>query len=526
MERRSRIRPDRVCTALLCVLVLGAGCGSDDRSGEGGGSAAPAGAEASFPAPAADSSPAGPPAAALAPDGSAGSEPDGSPSRTGDRVAAGPAAVPAKDATSTDGAGKSAAAAPAGSAPGPSSSSGGPGGAAGKGSAPSPGAAGANPGPAPPPGGPAPGGPAARKGELVFGSFGIENGVLAAVSGPVAPALRAWVADVNARGGIAGHPVRVVMADSGGDPARSQSIARQMVEKDHVIAILNPYTIGELDPVMGYLESKGVPVVGQMGGDPGADYSVMSFNPVQSADKGLGWELVFDVVKQTDKRKAAIMYCREATICQTQRKRVVANLPYDGLTIVYEAQVSLAQPDYTAEALGAQRAGADVVMLFLDINSIARFSKSAGRQGYKPVLATAHQAAIDYALPYAKDLDGLLVGGRVPPYDGPAMADYRAAISRYQPGAVKGDMGAGAWVVGRFVEKVGAGLDNDPTSAELIEALYAVQGETLGGLLPGITFPRHKDRSNVNLCAIPAKFTGGKFVPHDPGATFVCAPQS
>jgi branched-chain amino acid transport system substrate-binding protein len=360
---------------------------------------------------------------------------------------------------------------------------------------------------------------------MVFGSFGIENGVLAAVTGPVAPAIRAWVGDVNARGGLNGHPVRVVMVDSGGDPARSQAIARQMVEKDKVVALLNPYSIGELDPVMPYLESKGIPVIGQLGGDAKADYSLMMFNPLQGADKGLGWELVFDVVKQTDKRKAAILYCREATICQNQRERVAGILPYDGLELVYEAQVSLAQPDFTAEALGAQRAGADVVLLFMDINSIARFGKSAGRQGYKPVLATAHQVAIDYALPYAGDLDGMLLGGRVPPYDGPALADYRKAIAKYQPKAVKGDMGAGAWVSAKLLERISPAFDADPSSAEIIEALYSLKGETLGGLLPGVTFPRGSDRSNVNLCAIPTRFTGGKFVPHDAQASFVCAPD-
>jgi branched-chain amino acid transport system substrate-binding protein len=368
-------------------------------------------------------------------------------------------------------------------------------------------------------------GPGDPKSEIVFGSFGIENGVLAAVTGPVAPAIRAWVGDVNARGGLNGHPVRVVMSDSGGDPARSQAIARQMVEKDKVVALINPYTIGELDPVMPYLEGKDIPVIGQLGGDAKADYSVMMFNPLQGADKGLGWELVFDVVKQSDKRKAAILYCREATICQNQRERVADILPYDGLELVYEAQVSLAQPDYTAEALGAKRAGADVVLLFMDINSIARFGKSAGRQGYKPVLATAHQVAIDYALPYADDLDGMLLGGRVPPYDGPALADYRKAIAKYQPKAVKGDMGAGAWVVGKLLERIAPAFDADPSSPEIIDALYGLKTETLGGLLPGVTFPRDKDRSNVNLCAIPTRFTGGKFVPHDAAASFVCAPD-
>jgi hypothetical protein len=44
-------------------------------------------------------------------------------------------------------------------------------------------------------------------------------------------------------------------------------------------------------------------------------------------------------------------------ICQHQRDQIKQYLPYDGMRIVYEAQVTQASPDYTAEALSAQRAG-------------------------------------------------------------------------------------------------------------------------------------------------------------------------
>ena len=35
-------------------------------------------------------------------------------------------------------------------------------------------------------------------------------------------------------------------------------------------------------------------------------------------------------------------------------------------------------------------------------------------------------------------------------------------------------------------------LDDDPSAAEITEAMYAWRNETLGGLLPGITFPRRR----------------------------------
>src|SRR6266540_4326786 len=62
---------------------------------------------------------------------------------------------------------------------------------------------------------------ATNKPELVLGSFGAESGVLGAVTGPAPAALRAWVPYINARGGVNGHPVRIIQADDGADPART-----------------------------------------------------------------------------------------------------------------------------------------------------------------------------------------------------------------------------------------------------------------------------------------------------------------
>ena len=363
-----------------------------------------------------------------------------------------------------------------------------------------------------------------KKSEIVFGSFGVESGLLSAITAGAAAGIRAWVGDVNSRGGLDGHPVRVIFAEDGGDPGRAQAIVRQMVEQDHIMALFFPYDVGTLDPVLPYLESVGIPVYGgQLDADFKADYSPMVFNLFIGSDKALAWELILNVTTQSDRRTAAVLYCREAVICQHQRDQIKEYLPYDGMRIVYEAQVTQASPDYTAEALSAQRAGADVVLVFLDINSIARFVKSARRQGYTPVVSTAHQVQSDLALPLAKDLEGLLAGSVTAPYDSPQMADYRTAIARYQPKAVLSGYGAASYMSGRLLEaRIAPLLDDNPTSAEFIEALYTLRNETFGGLLPGITFPRERDRSRVNMCSVPVKLTGGKWVPSRP--SFVCTP--
>ena len=77
---------------------------------------------------------------------------------------------------------------------------------------------------------------AGPKPEIVLGSVGTESGPVGQQLLPLLQGARAWVADVNARGGLNGHPVRLVTGDDGGDPNRAQALARRMIDQDKVTA--------------------------------------------------------------------------------------------------------------------------------------------------------------------------------------------------------------------------------------------------------------------------------------------------
>lgn len=388
--------------------------------------------------------------------------------------------------------------------------------AGGKAGAALPGTPGTPSTPAPGAGGP--------KSEILLGSFGAESGVLGAVSGPAPPALRAWSAYINAKGGINGHPVRVILGDDNADPARTLSIVRQMVERDKVIAFLNDYSF-TLAAVTKYLEEKRIPVIGSIGGDAAGDHSSMVFHPLVGPDKGQAWGFLLTVATQTDKKKLGIVYCREAATCAVQVASFKKLLPWNGMQSVYEAQVSLAQPDYTAEMLQAQRAGAEVILSLVDSASVARLAQSAHRQGYNPIFSGTYNLNQDLIYAGGKDVEGLILTSRTPPWDSsPKMQFYRDAMDRYQPKAYRGDLGGGVFVAGKLLEeKIGPFIGEPPTTAQILEGLYALRNEKLGGLLPGVGFV-DGEHFGTNQCVVPVKLTGGKFVAHDAAESFVCAP--
>jgi len=371
-----------------------------------------------------------------------------------------------------------------------------------------------------PPGAAGASGPRSR---IVIGSFGTSSGPIGAVFAPVQVATRAWVADVNARGGLNGHPVTVLYADDGGDGARALAIARRMVEQDKVLFFLNLYQVTTADAAIPYLEQKNVPIIMSGGGLPDEDHSEIVFNPMVGGD--LGWvSIMAESLKAlSDKRKIAVLYCRETKACPNGLRRLKENQQKLGVQVVYEAEVSIAQPDYTAEVIQARNSGADVLANIADAASGIRIIRSALRQNWRPVFL-ATQAANDDVTVKAPDLKGLITvtQGTAPYMEGPWMADYREAVDKYVPGGPRGGTGAAGWAGVKLVERLARSWGDDPTTQKVIDSLYALKGETLGGLIPPVTFPRGKDRSRVNLCGVPLQFDGDK-IRAPLGNSFRCA---
>ena len=365
-----------------------------------------------------------------------------------------------------------------------------------------------------------PGGPATRA-PIVFGTFGTGSGVIGRAVQPIITADKAWSADVNARGGLAGHPVKLIFGDDGGDPAAALAIAKRMVEQDKVVAFIGTYLVTTTPAVTPYLEQVGVPLIGGPGGNEIEDHSPMVFNPQIGSDEALGHGIHLAVTSQTDKRKMAILYCREASSCRQQRDRAFQFASLYGMTIVYEAQVSIAQPDFTAEVISARNAGAEVVTMLTDEQTIVRVARSAKRQGWNPVVSGTYTANAEVM--QQPDAEGVLgIAATVPYRSSPKMQPYLDAVARYVPDGALGGYGATAWVQDKLIERLSAGFaDRNPTTADYLAALYGLQGETIGGLVPPITFNKGP-HPHVNMCGYPIKVVNAKLTA-PLGENYVCA---
>ena len=503
----------------LCVSLVTTGCGSTRGDRGAGQAAAPSAAVASgnpavTPTPDPTSIP-GPGVAGGAPAGgtpvasSAGSGSLASPGTKAASTGTPAGQVPAKSA---------AGAASAGGAPGGGPAA--PAGGSGTPAATRPGSAPAAPTPAAP-GTPAPA--SGPKSEIVLGEIGTFSGVIGEIFKELPLAARAWVADVNARGGLNGHPVRLVAGDDGGDPAKALALARRMVEQDKAIAFYAQAGTGTMQAVLPYLEEKKIPSIGGCNCAGAVAHSPMGFEVGPGAYYGLAWSHVGPAVAAGVK-KAAFLYCSESPSCDI-RKPVNDFASKSGMDIVYTAQVTLTQPDYTAEILAARNAGAEAIIALLDSASIVRAERSAHRQNWKPIFSTQwsghEQRLIDAG---GADVEGVHIGAAIPNWDSPKLSDFRAALRRYVPGAHPSSFGGMQWAAGKLLELLAKDFPDQPTSADILKGLLGLHGETLGGLTAPLAYGGGPGGGNLRTaCTVMVKVENAKFVPLN-GDNFNCAP--
>jgi branched-chain amino acid transport system substrate-binding protein len=85
-----------------------------------------------------------------------------------------------------------------------------------------------------------------------LGDDAIKIGAILAVTGPAsflggaeARTAEMLVEEVNAKGGLRGRKVQLIVKDSGGSPEKAVSFAKQLIDEEQVFAILGPSTSGE-----------------------------------------------------------------------------------------------------------------------------------------------------------------------------------------------------------------------------------------------------------------------------------------
>jgi branched-chain amino acid transport system substrate-binding protein len=328
---------------------------------------------------------------------------------------------------------------------------------------------------------------------IVVGNMCSCSGPDAASSALTGDTMDIWAKWTNAHGGINGHPVKVMHWDDGGDPTKALKGAKQLVENDHVIAIVGQQS-NQTGAFAKYIQGKGVPVIG---GGP-YDVAMMTnpdFFPSGGTLVAANYGLMAEATKQ-GKRKLSLMVCAEAPICGLYIDAFGKLAKSFGGSMVYSAKIAASQPNFTANCVASKQAGADALFVESFSPVIARVHKDCAAQGHTPaqygiaatvdLTSTRPSTVIQYNLSLAdrKTPAGKALQDAIDQY---GAKDFRSRPA-YTANIVQ------AWAGGElFRAAAEAGkLTATATPDDVKTGLYALKDETVGGAAPPLNFVRGK----------------------------------
>jgi branched-chain amino acid transport system substrate-binding protein len=352
---------------------------------------------------------------------------------------------------------------------------------------------------------------------ITVGFVGSITGLYGTVFKPVLDGIQIHIADINSRGGVNGHPVKLIVADDGADPANYQSQLRTMVEQDHVVAFVGNTDGATLSKAaIQYVESKSVPIID--GDDSntlvGTSRMIFTFGAAGTQLNGAEFGVTRDLAGKG--QKIGYISCQEVQQCSDYATTFNGFASRAGLQPVYAGRASLTAPDFTQNCLQARNAGVQVLFIRMDTNSVKRIARDCSRQGFKPKYAMA-TSLTDASFPSNPALEGAVVGSQSFPFinsNTPEERRFQTAMRRNRPADQITPGNAQGWIAASIFEKAAASIapDATPSSALMLKGLYTFKGERLGGQTQALTFVPGKPPAHANKpCYFPMLLTGGKW---------------
>lgn len=208
-------------------------------------------------------------------------------------------------------------------------------------------------------------------------------------------------------------------------------------------------------------------------------------------------------MKATGSTKLAGFACSDFALCdnfdQSWGKADV--LKKAGFQSVARGRPSMTQPDYTAQCLAAEQAGAEVLLFGMDTSAIRRFAGDCARQGYRPLLSTADLLALP-SLPLDPNVDGMVIGTKMAPFTDtrvPGVKECYDAFAKFAPGTEVSGSHVNGWIIGEYFAAAAANLPDNPTPTDVENGVYAIKNDNLKGMTYPITMTRGQPQAR-QLC--------------------------
>lgn len=255
---------------------------------------------------------------------------------------------------------------------------------------------------------------AAQSGEPIRIGFSMAlTGPLAAVGKSALLAQQIWEADVNAKGGLLGRPVKLVYYDDQSVPSTVPGIYTKLIDADKVDLIVGPYATGQIAPSVPIAMQKNKTLVGLFGTAVNQEFKYnryFSMIPTGPTPKPAFTAGFFDIaMAQNPKPETIAIVAADAefgrNVCDGARE----NANKAKLKIVYDRTYPPNSTDLAPIIRAIQATNAELVVICSYPVESAGFVRAINEVGFKPKMIGGGMVGLQLT-PFKLQLGPLLNG--------------------------------------------------------------------------------------------------------------------
>lgn len=234
-------------------------------------------------------------------------------------------------------------------------------------------------------------GPAMASGTVRIGALFSVTGPASFLGEPEKKTLEMMVKDVNAKGGLKGSKVELMVYDTGGDVTKAKQLANKLIKDDKVIAIIGPSTTGETMAIIDDVEKAGIPLISCAAGIKITD-PVKKWVFKTPANDHVAAEKILNFMASKKQKSIGLLTVNDS-FGQSGREQLKALAKQKGFAVVADEVYGPKDTDMTAQLTKIKGAKPEAIICWGTNPGPAVITKNVKQLGIKTPLYMSHGVA-------------------------------------------------------------------------------------------------------------------------------------
>jgi len=248
----------------------------------------------------------------------------------------------------------------------------------------------------------------------------IKIGALLSVTGPPSflgeperNTAKMVVDEINAKGGIKGKKLELIVYDTQGDATKAVQSATRLIKEDKVVAIIGPSTTGESMAVIPVVEKEGIPLISCAAGSKITD-PVKKWVFKTAQNDGLAVTKIYEYLNKKKINQIAILTVSDG-FGSSGREQLKAHAAKFGIQVVVDDTYGPKDTDMTAQLTKIRGSQAQAIICWGTNPGPAVIAKNVKQLGIKLPLFMSHGVSSKKFIELAADAaEGIMLpSGRV-----------------------------------------------------------------------------------------------------------------